>query len=65
MAKKINLVTVLGVGLAVLGIALLVHHFAKHGYLADARDVMNHEFFAVAFGALGAGLLIGGGQLQA
>lgn len=55
-------IVAVGVGLAVLAIALLVHHAIKHGYLMDSKDVMNHEFFIALFGALGVGLIIGGSQ---
>ena len=55
-------VLAIGIGLAVLSVALLVHHGIKHGYLVDQKDVMNHEFFIALFGALGAGLIIGGLQ---
>lgn len=58
MKKKVA--TLIGVGLAVLGIVILMHHLAKHGYLADYENVMNHEFYVALFTSLGAGLIVGG-----
>lgn len=53
-----------GIGFASFAFALLLHHWAKHGYLVDKHDIENHEFFIGAFGMLGLGLIIGGGVLS-
>lgn len=58
MTRKVA--TLIGVGIAVLGVMLLLHHAAKHGYLVDYENVMNHEFFVAMFTSLGVGLIVGG-----
>lgn len=52
-------ITAAGIGLTALAALMLVHHYAKHGYVFDKNDINNHEFFIAIFGMLGIGMLIG------
>ena len=40
-------------------LAIIIHHFIVCGRLFDLGDILHHEWFAVAFGAFGAGLVVG------
>ena len=40
--------------------AIVIHHFIICGRLFDFGDILHHEWFAVAFGAFGAGFVVGG-----
>jgi len=46
-------------GLVVVAVAILAHHYWKHGSLADSKNILSHEFLlSIVLGALIGGLLL-------
>jgi len=48
----------LAIGLTILGILIVVHHWYVKGYPADLSNLFSHEFFASLFLGLGVGGLL-------